>query len=157
MKVLVLINTVALMALLNSGSMHNFIDTDETRRAGLQLAPHGDMRMAVANGDRVTSPGCCRDMTITIGSEAFVIDCYGLTLGTYDMVLGVQWLESLGPILWDFGRRTITFVCNRHRVLWQTTDAPPAPPVLMSADANLMGDLLANFVDIFVEPSGLPP
>jgi hypothetical protein len=33
MKVPVLINIVALMALLNSGSMHNFIDTDATRRA----------------------------------------------------------------------------------------------------------------------------
>jgi hypothetical protein len=42
------------------------------------------------------------------------------------MVLGVQWLESLGPILWDFTRRTITFVMDDHRVCWSATDAVPS-------------------------------
>jgi hypothetical protein len=32
------------------------------------------------------------------------------------MVLGIQWLESLGPILWDFRNRTMAFVWNGHRV-----------------------------------------
>jgi hypothetical protein len=55
--------------------------------------------VVVANGDRIDSPGCCRDIDIAIGGELFRIDCYGLSLGSYDMVLGVQWLESLRPIL----------------------------------------------------------
>jgi hypothetical protein len=51
----------------------------------------------------------------------------------------------------------MAFVRHGHRVLWQTTKTPPASPVLMAADADLMGDLLDNFTDLFVEPSGLPP
>jgi hypothetical protein len=76
MTVMVLINAVALMALLDSGSTHNFIDMDAACRARLQLAPRGDLCMAIAKGDRIMSLGYCRDMTITIGGEAFVIDCY---------------------------------------------------------------------------------
>jgi hypothetical protein len=156
-KVKVIINAVALTALLDSGSTHNFIDTDAATRAGLQLAPRGDLRVAVTNGDRISSLGSYCNISISIGGEVFIIDCYGLALGAYDMVLGVQWLESLGPILWDFSRRTMAFVRHGHRVLWQTAKTQSASPVLMAADVDLMGDLLDNFTDLFVEPSGLPP
>jgi hypothetical protein len=98
-------------------------------------------------------------MMMSIEGEAFIIDCYGLSLGAYDMVLGVQWLESLGSIMWDSGTRTMAFIRNGYRVIWQTADAPlpPAPDVLMSAKADLMGDLLDTFIAMFTEPTGLPP
>jgi hypothetical protein len=37
----------------------------------------------------VSSPGCYRDLCITIGCEPFSLDCYSLDLGSFDMVLGV--------------------------------------------------------------------
>lgn len=40
---------------------------------------------------------------ISIAKEDFVIDLYEIPLGRYDVVLGTQWLATLGPILWDFG------------------------------------------------------
>jgi hypothetical protein len=57
------------------------------------------MRVAVVNSNKLLASGCCRNMEIAVHGEHFWIDCYGLPLGSYDMVLGVQWLESLGPIL----------------------------------------------------------
>jgi hypothetical protein len=30
------------------------------------------------------------------------MDCYTLPLEGFDVILGVQWLKSLGPIAWDF-------------------------------------------------------
>jgi hypothetical protein len=54
------------------------------------------------------------------------------------MVLGVQWLESLGPILWDFGCRSMAFVRNRHRVLWQAMTDGTVPPVLMVTEGDMM-------------------
>jgi hypothetical protein len=91
-----------LVALLDTGSTHNFIDTDVATRVGLALLGSSGLRVLVANGDRVTSPGCCRDLSVSIGNEQFIINCYGLSIGSYDMVVRVQWLESLGPVLWDF-------------------------------------------------------
>lgn len=44
-----------------------------------------------------------------IGQEVFHVDCYAIALGEFDVVLGVQWLRTLGPILWDFDRLTISF------------------------------------------------
>jgi hypothetical protein len=157
MKVIVIINVVALTTLLNPGSTDNFINTDAAPHADLNLMPRGSLCVAVANSDHISSPGGCRDVSISISSEVFIIDCYGLALGAYDMVLRVQWLESLGPILWDFGRRTMAFILNGHHVLWQTPDTPLAHPVLMVVDADLLEDLLSTFSNLFVEPTGLPP
>jgi hypothetical protein len=122
----------------------------------VQLQHHSGLRVTVANGDRVDSPGCCRDFNITIGGEPFHIDCYGLALGSYNMALGVQWLESLGLILWDFTKQTMVFVRNGHRVLWTTANAPPQPS-LLAAEGDLMKELLLHFDALFTEPTGLLP
>jgi hypothetical protein len=85
MKVTVLINEVALMALLDFGSTNNFVDMDAVTCVGLSLTPRGNLRLAVANGDRISSPGGCRDVSISIDGKVFIIDCYRLALGAYDM------------------------------------------------------------------------
>jgi hypothetical protein len=57
MHVHVHIAVTLLVALLDTGSTHNFIDTDTATRAGLALLGSSGLRVVVANGDRVTSPG----------------------------------------------------------------------------------------------------
>jgi len=59
------------------------------QRAGVHLTVHNGLSVAVANGDRITSPGRALGQSVRIGGEAFDIDLYALTLGEYDMVLGV--------------------------------------------------------------------
>jgi hypothetical protein len=44
------------------------------------------------------------------------------------MVLGIQWLESLGPLLWDFERHTMAFIHDGHRIMWAMADTTPSPP-----------------------------
>lgn len=109
----------------------------------------------MANGDRVTSPGRCPSLAVDIGGEGFVLDCLGLALGSFDMVLGVQWLESLGPMLWDFRGRTLSFMRNGRRIMW--TSAAAFSPLLAAVAPDLMADLLEEFLPLFAEPSGLPP
>jgi hypothetical protein len=46
---------------------------------------------------------------LTIGDEHFVITCAGIDLGCFDFILGVDFLRTLGPILWDFDALTMTF------------------------------------------------
>jgi hypothetical protein len=116
MQLYVVINGTWITALVDSGSTHNLVDTAE--RIGLKFGGRAGLRVTVANDERAHSPGCCKDLPITIGDEPFTLDCFGLALGSHEMVLRVQWLESLGPILWDFTARTIVFVRNGHRVCW---------------------------------------
>jgi hypothetical protein len=100
------------------------------------------------------SPGYCKDLPITISDESFTLDCFSLALGSYD--LDVQWLESLGPILWDFTARTIVFVQNGHRVCWQATEPATGAPPLLSINGKVLEDLMHHFDGVFATPVGLP-
>jgi hypothetical protein len=158
MQVLVTIYDTVLRALLDSGSTHNFVDSEVAACVGIIFSGCAGLSVAVANGDRVASTGSCTNLKILIAGDAFTIDCYGLSLGSYDMVLGVQWLESLGPVLWDFKNRTLSFERNGRTVRWSAS-APPEPlgSAIAAASGDVMGELLLRFAPLFTEPTGLPP
>jgi hypothetical protein len=99
MQIVITINGTGLLTLLDTGSTHNVIDTDKATKVGVVLSGVRGLRVAVANDNQLTSPGCRHAMPMSVHMELFHIDCYGLTLGSYNMVLHVQWLEALRPIL----------------------------------------------------------
>jgi hypothetical protein len=84
--------------LLDSDSTHNFIDSAVADCAAVPFQGCVGLRVAVANSDRLTSSGCCRGLRLDVVGDAFCVDCYGIALASFDMVLDIQWLESLGPI-----------------------------------------------------------
>jgi hypothetical protein len=90
-------------------------------------------------------------------ARPFNVDIHGLALGSFDVVLGIQWLKSLGPILWDFTNRTITFDRNGRRVKWTATGTTSPTPSIATASADLLPDLLQEFSSLFQDPTGLPP
>jgi hypothetical protein len=157
MQVLAHVGGATLHILLDSGSMHNFIDTAAAERAGVQLQCSTELRVAVANGDRLSSFGRCTNLAITIADEEFHITSYGLSLGSFDMVLGVQWLESLGAVLWNFQRRTLAFVRNGRRILWSASPNTSQHAALAAASHDDMEDLLLHFCTLFAMPTGLLP
>jgi hypothetical protein len=117
-------------ALVDSGSTHCFIAAATARRAGLVPLPRPGLTVGVANGDRVTCDGVCPAVPITIGDKHFVVDIFIIALGGYELVLGCQWLRTLGPILWDFDRQSMSFWRPDHRVqcsAWTAAAVPVSP------------------------------
>jgi hypothetical protein len=64
----------------------------------------------VANGERVTCPGVIHRTPIIIEGETFFIDLFVMPLVGYDLVLGTQWMVTLGRVVWDFVDRTVSFL-----------------------------------------------
>ncbi|KAK1643495.1 hypothetical protein QYE76_061300 [Lolium multiflorum] len=98
----VTIQGTPLVALLDTGSTHNFLPAATMRRLALQPTGGDSLRVTVANGDRLHCHGVAQHVPLTIGDEHFVITCAGIDLGCFDFILGVDFLRTLGPILWDF-------------------------------------------------------
>uniref|UniRef100_A0ACD5ULC4 Uncharacterized protein n=1 Tax=Avena sativa TaxID=4498 RepID=A0ACD5ULC4_AVESA len=165
MLLLVTIHGERLTALVDTGSTHNFLSGDAMHRLALQPSGAEQFSVTVANGDRLTCQGMARQVPISIGDEHFSIDCVGINLGCYDFILGIDFLSTLDPILWDFDALTLIFWREGgRRVQWAgISSTGPATPQLAMMEATLdeahplLADLLQQHSDIFDEPHGLPP
>jgi hypothetical protein len=51
------------------------------------------------HGDRLACEGVARKVPLRIGEDKFSITCFGIDLGCFDFILGVDYLWTLGPIL----------------------------------------------------------
>jgi hypothetical protein len=109
MQVRINLGGASLLALLDSGSTHNFVADEAAARTTLRLQLRGGMKVTVANGEWVPCPGVYRAAPFSIEGTHFSTDFFALPLAGYDVVLGTQWLATLGPILWDFSALTMSF------------------------------------------------
>jgi hypothetical protein len=157
MQLQVHVGNTPLLALLDSGSTHNFITPEAAKRAGIAITPRRGLRVVVANGDRVASSGLCPGVPVKINDYNFTFDGYTLPLDGFDIVLGIQWLRTLGPILWDFNTLSMSFCKDNQQVQWHGIGTASQPRSCHISDAELMGALLSGFVDLFRTPIELPP
>lgn len=58
------------------------------------------------------APYICRGFTWQLQQATFTADVIVLPLVLCDLILGIQWLRSLGPILWDFDKLQMEFSCK---------------------------------------------
>jgi len=112
------IRGIELTALVDSGSTHTFIHDEVARRLGLAVEHQPGLTVKVANGEHIQSLGVCPATPVNIHGQQFSIDCYALALDGFDVVLGVQWLKTLGPITWDFSNLSMAFWHNGCSILW---------------------------------------
>jgi hypothetical protein len=153
----VLLGTATFIALIDTGSTHNFIGEAAARRMGFHIEPRPQLTATVANGERVACPGVLRQAPVIINDMEFRVDLYVMPLAGYDVVLGTHWMATLGPIVWDLTARTMAFQQGGCDICWRDVAPPSLPGVhdVASTDSLLDG-LLGSFPNVFVDPTGLP-
>jgi hypothetical protein len=90
------------VALIDTGSTHKFmafIHPRVARRVRLNVLKHKPIGVNIADDSRLWSEGRCSNIKLVIQGDQFVTQAYIIQLGGCDIVLGIQWLNSLGPIL----------------------------------------------------------
>jgi len=158
MQIAVGLGAASLVALLDSGSTHNFISEAAAHRSGLPVHRRARLTAMVANGERVKCLGVIRGAPLRIGGDSFPADLYVMPLAGYDIVLGTRWLATLGPIVWDFNDHAISFTHKGRGLYWQGLAGPRTPAVsATTTSSSLLEELLDSFSDVFDEPQGLPP
>ena len=55
-------------------------------------------------------------VTINMQSSQFLVDFYLIELERYDVVLGAQWLKTLGPITWNFETMEMGFSVGKKKI-----------------------------------------
>ncbi|XP_066320384.1 uncharacterized protein [Miscanthus floridulus] len=97
MQITVTLGPASLVALLDSGSTHNFISKVAVHRSGLPLQRRPRLTAMVANGERVNCLGVIRNAPLSVGGDTFPGDLFVMPLAAYDVVLGTKWLPHWAP------------------------------------------------------------
>ncbi|XP_041016309.1 uncharacterized protein LOC121258846 [Juglans microcarpa x Juglans regia] len=183
MRVVGRIGNQPVTILIDSGSTHNFLDPSILPKLSLHVLIDDKIKVKIANGDQVQSEGRLKSVPLVVQNMKFSIDMYLLVLAGCDVVLGVQWLQGLGSILWNF--HNFTMQCNHQNslvvlkglrgstlmeeeafnrattlenkgVLLQLIEqvSPTQTPTIVPKPTQNLLDL---FPDIFSLPFGVPP
>ncbi|KAK9672380.1 hypothetical protein RND81_12G097000 [Saponaria officinalis] len=99
----------ALHILIDSGSTHNFLDVNVAKKLICRMKNTCPLVVSVANGDTILSKSMCEQFKWELQGHEFSTDVMLVPLGGYEMVLGIQWLTSLGHVLWDFSKLRMEF------------------------------------------------
>jgi hypothetical protein len=98
MQITVALGAASLVALLDSGSTHNFISEEAMRRSGLPLRQRPCLTALVANGKRVTCVGIIRDTPLLIDNDSFPTDLYVMPLAGRTSSSAPGGSASWGPL-----------------------------------------------------------
>lgn len=171
--------------LVDTGSTHNFVSERFAKKTGIEPTIGKKLKVKVASGEELTSSGKCVQIQIIIQGVSVYVDLYILPLEGYDVVLGTQWLRTLGPIMWDFSKLLMAFFLDGKHVIFQDSQIPGNQVISACHMEQIVKalkrgfllqiigdstattkvpklhpqiqDLLEEFRVILTEPMGLPP
>jgi hypothetical protein len=90
------------IVLIDSGSTHNFIHYKLAKALNcfVYLAP--EFQVMIADGGTINCSGKCNKINLTMGEYVMNIPMISIPMGGANVVLGIQWLQSLGTMAFNF-------------------------------------------------------
>ncbi|KAG7996678.1 hypothetical protein I3843_01G173600 [Carya illinoinensis] len=119
MRLIGSIGGVRIVVLIDTRSTHNFVDPSIVTKAQLPLCHTPRLTVKVANSEAVSSEGLTQSEAFQMKGIHFHTEVFVLTSGGCDVVLGFQWLKTLGPILWDFSKLSMAFTYKGSKMALQ--------------------------------------
>jgi len=97
------------IVLIDSGSTHNFIQFKIYMELNFVLYPAPKCELTVANGGTLNLSGKCHNIKLHMGEYVYNSPMFSIPMGGFDVVLGVQCLQSLGMIYFNFQELFLIF------------------------------------------------
>jgi hypothetical protein len=113
------IQEVPVLILVDSGATHNFIDQKLVCRMGWEVNHDSSMKIRLGDGFQTSTRGRCKEIEVDLGDFKVKCSPHLFELGGPDMVLGIEWLETLGDTIVNWTKQTMSFWSNRKWVTLQ--------------------------------------
>jgi hypothetical protein len=95
--------------LVDSGSTHNFIHRRIAQETHCYIHAFNHFQIMISNGESMKCGECCENVCLQIGDYHLKYHMFSIDMGGCDIVLGADWLSTLGPILMHFKELTMQF------------------------------------------------
>lgn len=116
LKVVGTIHGQKVMVLIDSGLTNNFIQSRLATHLGLTVQQSQHHRVTVGNGDFLNYFGASLQIPLMLDETLFLVDLMLLPIYDVDVVLRVQWMDRLGPFLFDYQHPWMDFDQKRQRI-----------------------------------------
>jgi hypothetical protein len=91
------------IVLIDYGITHNFIHYKLAKALSCFVYPVLEFQvMNIADGGTINCSGKCNKINLTIGEYVMNSPMISIPMGGADVVLGIQWLQSLGTMAFNF-------------------------------------------------------
>ncbi|CAJ2679642.1 unnamed protein product [Trifolium pratense] len=177
---------VPVLILVDSGATHNFISQKLVEKMGWEVEETPLMNIKLGDGSQTNTKGVCRNLDMQIGDFPLSPAVHLFELGGIDVVLGIEWLKTLGELIVNWRQQTMSFWINKRWVTLKGIDGAGGLGALQSllcktklkSQGVLWGlkneeheveekltdmqqkeleGLLQRYQSVFNEPAGLPP
>lgn len=140
--------------LVDSGSTHNILQPRVAEFLQLPVLSIPSFPVIVGNGESINCQGRSPNVPVRLCNQKFSIPFLVLPIQGADLVLGVQWLSTLGPIVADFSVPSMKFEYKGEPVHLI------GEPVLTRATTNQIGRMMQtgaimSLHAVFPEPTHL--
>jgi hypothetical protein len=90
------------IVLIDSGSTHNFIHYILAKDLNCFVYPTPEFQVMISDGGNINCSGKCNKINVTMGEYVMNSPMIVIPMGGVDVVLGIQWLQSLGAVAFNF-------------------------------------------------------
>ena len=98
MKILDKVGKHELIVMIDPRATKNFISTLVVQRFGIQCEDCDKPGVLLGNGEEIVGKRVCRNVELVTQGLTLIQDFLSLDLGNSDLILGVQRLETMGPV-----------------------------------------------------------
>lgn len=109
-KMLGVFKKVKVVVMLDSGATHNFISPTVIPQAHIQPEQSQAFEVSLGTGVKVKGLGVCRNISFLLQDLRFSADFIALELGSANVILGIQWLRTLGKCHVDWASHELSSI-----------------------------------------------
>ncbi|PNX96205.1 Ty3/gypsy retrotransposon protein, partial [Trifolium pratense] len=122
-----LLHGLVVTVLVDTGSTHNILQPRIASHLHIPTKTIPNFSVMVGNGSHLNCSGFCPNVPINIQNNLFHIPFYLLPIEGADVVLGMEWLRTLGPLTADFSIPKLSF--QHHDTNITLTGDPKSLPI----------------------------
>ncbi|KZV39307.1 peroxidase 64 [Dorcoceras hygrometricum] len=116
MKFLGSIEGREVVVMVDSGASHNFVSRKLVTELGLPVDESVKFGVCLGDGGRVPCHGLCKGLIVDLHSCVVEVDSYAFQLGGVDLILGVDWLRTLGEVVTNWELMHMSFSIGKETV-----------------------------------------
>eukprot|EP00253_Pinus_taeda_P002551 PITA_02551 len=126
------------IVLIDLGSTHNFIHCKIAKELNCFLYPAPECQVMVANGGTKNCSRKCNNIKLTMGEYVLNSPMLSIPMGSVDVVVEVQWLQSLGTIAFNFQELFLNFFWEAKEVELRGITRKPRKIIISNGMTKLL-------------------